>query len=57
MVALRDFQTAIGIPGWTLVLGLLGWFIVLIAGAAGAFKWSFAVFVGPLLSAAIATGG
>ena len=55
VVALRDFQTAIGIPGWTLVLGLLGWFIVLIAGAAGAFKWSFAVFVGALVSAAIAT--
>jgi O-antigen ligase len=54
-VALRDFQTALGIPGWTLVLGLLGWFVVLVAWAAGAFKWSFAVFVGAIVSAAIAT--
>ena len=44
-----------GSPGWTLALGLLGWFIVLIAWAAGAFKWSFALFVAAIVTAAIAT--
>ena len=45
-----------GIPGWAAVLGAASWLLVLLLWAAGAVGGSFAVFLGTLLSAAVATG-
>ena len=46
---------AVGAPGWPLLLGVPAWLIALLLLATGAVKWSFALFLGVLFSAAIAT--
>ncbi len=45
----------VGIPGWPLLAGVPAWLVALLLLATGAVKWSFALFLGVLLSAAIAT--
>ncbi len=42
-----------GIPGWALVAGALTWLLALLLLATGATKWSFAIWLGALLSAVI----
>ncbi len=44
-----------GVPAWPLLLGVPAWLVALLLLATGAVKWSFALFLGVLLSAAIAT--
>ncbi len=46
---------AVGIPGWPLLLGVPAWLLALLLLVAGPVKWSFALFLGVLFSAAIAT--
>lgn len=46
---------AVGIPAWPLLLGAVSWVISLLLLASGAVKWSFGLFLGVLLSAAVAT--
>ena len=46
---------ALGTPGWPLLLGVPAWLIALLLLATGAVKWSFALFLGVLFSATIAT--
>ena len=46
---------AVGVPGWPLLLGVPAWLIALLLLASGAVKWSFALFLGVVFSAAIAT--
>lgn len=45
-----------GVPGWPFALGVLSWLVVLLLWATGATGGSFAVFLGTLLSASVATG-
>lgn|GEM_PF-1276377 len=43
-----------GVPGWAMVTGALAWLVVLLVWVSGATRGSFAVFLGAVLSAAIA---
>ena len=45
----------IGVPGWPLLLGVPAWLVALLLLATGAVKWSFALFLGVLFTAAIGT--
>ena len=45
---------ATGIPGWALISGAVAWLAVLLIWVSGATRGSFAVFLGAVLSAAIA---
>ncbi len=44
-----------GVPGWALVLGAVSWALVALLWAGGAIGASFAVFLGTLLCASVAT--
>ncbi len=45
----------VGVPGWPLLLGVPAWLVALLLLATGAVKWSFALFLGVLFTAAIGT--
>ena len=50
---LQRLSDGSGIPGWALVAGALTWLLALLLLATGATKWSFAIWLGALLSAVI----
>jgi hypothetical protein len=55
LLPLAGVPAIVGLPGWPLLLAVPVWTVMLLLLATGAVKWSFALFLGVLISAAIGT--
>ncbi len=53
LLPLAGVPAIVGIPGWPLLLAVPAWVVMLLLLATGAVKWSFALFIGVVISAAI----